>query len=61
MKDWKHNLPPAEAQLMLRSASLSDELRRPNRGLNVGHDAHHTSKAIARVQRIWPEYFRKEK
>ena len=60
MKDWKHNLLPAEAQLMLRSASLSDELRRPNRCLNVGHDAHHTSKAIAIVKRIWPEYFRSE-
>lgn len=60
MNEWTHNLLPAEAQLMLRSASLSDELRRPNRGLNVGHDAHHTSKAIARVRRMWPEYFRSE-
>lgn len=60
MKDWTHNLLPAEAQLMLRTAALSDEMRRPNRGINASHDAHHTAKAIARVRRMWPEYFRKD-
>lgn len=53
-----HNLLPEEAQAILRHAALSDRVNRADRGLNASYEAKHTDKAIARVKRLWPEYFR---
>ena len=63
MNDWTHNLLPEAAQRELMFAAEDDRQRARDTIADARHRFIHgcsLDKAIARVKRLWPEYFRAE-
>lgn len=63
MRDWTHNLLPDAAQQELMVAAEDDRQRARDPIADARHRFIHgctLDKAIARVKRMWPEYFRKD-
>ena len=63
MNDWTHNLLQDAAQRELKLAAEDDRQRARDPIADARHRFTHgctLDKAIARVRRMWPEYFRRD-